>query len=361
MRIFSRYRFASGTFYRIGLAAVGVMLAATPLTQASSSIVNPAPGYQANDLLTANSFGGYDVAGNQVVGWVNKNLTLFNTATGTSTNLGGAPSAYLTAQSNNIYNSFVKYDPSSSSTVYVGFTTSGNADDRVYQVNITGNTANWTNLATVKGNGDLAFSGTTAYVAGLNSSGAAIYKLTGSTPEQIAVAGTNTSGLAFDASGNLDYATYDGYGSPAKLLQWTAAQVAAASSSSPLTTSNATVLSTLPGGAYDTAIDSAGHVLFDLNGISTGSPSLLGMWNGVSGSSANYTTLATNKSAYSGPFFTNLATTGDLTQSGGGVFVADPYDANGLALVNVPEPASVALLLVGGVLLLIPRRRAAQA
>lgn len=352
MRLFSQSSLRHGFLQRVVLLAAGILLATAPLTRASSAIVDPAPGYQAHDLLTAYTFSGYDVHDSQVAGWVGNDLMLFNSTAGTSINLGGAPSDYLTADGS-VYNSFVKFDPSSASTVYLGFTTAGNADDRVYQVDITGNTANWTDLATVKGNGDLAFSGSTAYVSGLGTSGAAIYKLTAGGPTQIASAGNNTSGLAFDSSGNLDYATYDGYGNPGKLLQWTASQVAAASSSSPLTIGNATVLSTLPGGAYDTAVDSAGHVLFDLNGTASGS--LLGMWNGTSGDAANYTTLATNLSA--APFFTALGTAGDITQPGGGVFVADPYSAKGLAEVATPEPASM-LLLAGGALLLTRRRHA---
>ena len=171
----------------------------------------------------------------------------------------------------------------------------GNVNDRIYQVTNLDTTPTWNYVATLPSNYDLAFSGTTPYVSGLNSheSGRAERHLaTGhhgnNQPTEIAAVGGFAAGIAFDAAGNLYYGT--SFGTNDKLVEFTAQQV----SKGGKTFADATVAVQLPSGT-DVSVDGAGHVLFtarsDLQQLNHAST--LGMWNGTAGNADNYRVIGT--------------------------------------------------------------------
>ncbi len=207
-------------------AAAAWLVLATPLW-AASNIIAPAPEYQAADQLTTVNPNGYDVFGDQAAVYADGHLELYNRNTWSPVcNLGDAGYGGLTTA----YNSFVKFDPSGQS-VWVGYTVGGDTNDRIYQVTNLGATPTWNYVATMPSNYDLAFSGTTPYVSGPNSTtlGAenCIWRMNPTTGQftEVAAVGGFAAGIAFDAAGNLYYGT-DSY-TDNKLLEFPAAQVSA--------------------------------------------------------------------------------------------------------------------------------------
>ena len=200
-------------------------------------------------------------------------------------------------------------------------------------------------MTTLPSNYDLGFSGDVPYVSGPNSTtlGApnAIWRLdTGGTqaPTLVANIGTRAdgtvgyaAGIAFDSSGNLYYGT--DFGTNDELIEFTAAQLAQqAASGTALQLGDAKVLSNLPAGAADVAVDSAGHVLFTTNSYGVGST--LGMWNGTAGNANNYSLLGTS-GAYD--WYDFVKATGDVTTALGAAYVND-YSSPGLAQVSHLAP-----------------------
>jgi hypothetical protein len=312
-------------------------LASTAPLWAQSNITFPSPGYQADDQLTSLYPNAFDVLGNSAAVYANGQLDLYNTTTWQLvSDLGDAN--YGTAD-NPAFNSFVKFDPSGQS-IWVGYGVSGNADDEIYQVtNLNSTTPAWNHVATFASNFDLAFSGGVPYVSGpgpssvgapLGSVPNAIWRLDTSgnnNSTEVAAVGGLAAGIVSDSSGNLYYAT--DFGSNDELLEFTAAQLAQqASNGRILQLSDATVLSDLPGGAYDVAVDGAGHVLFTTNN-SDGS-STLGMWDGTAGDADNYTVIGSGAADH---WYSIVRATGDVTTPTGAIYLSDFYNP-GLAVIN---------------------------
>lgn len=305
-----------------------------------SASVYPA---QANDRLTDYYIGGYDVVGTTAYAWANNQLQVLNTATGAVINNWGTPTGYSG------WNSFVRSDGAGGA--YVGFTVSGDTDDRIYHVNSSGA---WSHVATMAGNFDMEIYGGKLYVSGLNSTNWSdpnsiwLLDTSGGNAHDLIVRMSGVSaGLAFDSSGNAYYASYD------KLLyRWDAADIAGAIGGTNLTYADGTKLADLESGAYDVTVDAAGHVIFNGNGAY----SYNALWNGDTGDGYNYDYIGIGVGEY-GDWFTFLDAEGDVTAVGGGsLYQGDAYYF-GIGEVNaVPVPGAV-WLLGSGLLGLIGLRR----
>lgn len=340
---------------------IAVLFASTLSSQANawdSAFVAPAPGYAAEDVATTQYFGGFDLFGNEIVGFAGGSLGVYDLA-GTLVNGLGNPADYFAAYSGNVFNSFVRLDPTLSSA-WVGFSVIGNLDDRIYQVDFA--TGVWSQRAVLGGNYDLEFFNGTPFVSGLNSSSFfdpnRIWLLDTSglnAHDLIADVGGLSAGLAFDSDGNLYYGASDldfsTFQTTGQLLMYTASQVAGAIGGSSLSRGDAILLSDLPGGGFDTDVDDANNVLFTFNGASA---HVLGVWNGTPGAGENFVILAKGSVPDSGNFLTYVDSEGDVFSHGGAAYVAD-YGFPGVARVTaVPEASSFVLAALACALVGVP-------
>jgi len=296
----------------------------TPLW-AVSNIITPQPGYQAIDRYTSITVRSQDTWGNLLAIYDgDAGLQVFDRVSNQQYNLGASGDA------GNIWNSFVTFSPGGDS-IWVGY------EFRIYEVtNILG-TPIWNHRANMWYNFDLAFSGTTPYVSGLNSESYSnpntIWRLDTSgsnnhTP--VAVVGGSSAGLAFDAQGNLYYATsYLGTGD--KLVRFSSGKV----SEGGKTLGDAETLSNIPFPAYDTEVDGTGHVIFDFSeggfngsGNWTQLNSTLAVWNGTSDPGQNYDVIGT---AGEDHWFTVISAAGNAVDGDGVAYLADGG-------YNVPHP-----------------------
>ena len=371
----------------IGLATA--LLLGARAAAADSVIVAPAPGYQANDRFTTSPTGGdlkinsFDVSGNLVANYGSDFLTVLDRTTGSLAYSLGAPTDYFLlwdSQGIEVYNSFTRFAPDGNS-VWVGFSTYGNGDDRIYQLDLA--TGTWSHEATLNGAFDLEFRGGVPYVSGLNSTSwtapTGVWLLdttdTGGVPnnnhDKIAELPGSSTGIAFDAGGNLYVATsvldFVTYQSSGELLKFASGDLDTAIGAANLTSGDATKLSDLPHGAYDTEVDDAGNVLFDMN-VWAG-PTSAAMWDGIEGPGSHFNLIAEGIGA-DGNFLTFLGAFGNLAVDGT-VFVADGSEAGypGLAEINglggpgpvgIPEPATAVLAAIAAGALLLGRRHPAR-
>jgi autotransporter-associated beta strand protein len=308
-----------------------------------SSIVNPSSVYSAVDSLVdraPEAFGGF--GSNLACYEKSTGLQVVDPATGDVVLDLGKPLDYLNEYTYGgfvgVWSSFVTADPSGDS-LWVGFTNYGTTDDRIFQVDLDGH---WTQKAMVQGNFDMEFYGTTAYMSANNSGlGAGDNKLwaldtaTGQ-PRAFAYVGGYSAGLAADSHGNVYYANYDFNPGNQFLYRFSAAQVSnALASNTLLQLADAQKLSYIDAsGPYDIDVDAADNVVLNLNTLA-GSPSnpssgssQVAVWNGKIGNDVNYNVIGEGGSAYR--WYTMLATTGNIRQAGGSVYVQD-YCSPGIA------------------------------
>lgn len=157
--------------------------------------------------------------------------------------------------------------------------------------------------------------------------------------------------LAVDNQGNAYYATYQG--SDTSLYRWTASQIssvindlAGGETDTYLTLADGQKLTDYAGGANGIVVDDAGNVFFTYNGSS----SALGMWNGTAGDGLNYDIIATlDPSQYYG-WFGPLAIDGDFL-AGDPLYGSYNFGAPITEITYVPEPATMAILALGGLML----------
>lgn len=335
---------------RWGIALIITMLLSLPTAGMAASTfmdvsasVYPA---QANDIHTSYAFSGYDVVGSSTYAWASGSLKVLDNTSGTVVSDWGTPVGYSG------WNSFVRSDGADGA--YVGFTVSGNTDDRIYRVDSSGT---WSHVATMAGNYDMELYGGNAYVSGLNSTNwsdpNSIWLLdqSGSNNHDLIVQMSgNSAGLAFDGSGNAYYASYDNL-----LYRWDASAIAGASGASHLTYADGTKLADLELGAYDITVDAAGNIIFNGNGAYAYNA----MWNGIAGDGYNYDYIGIANGPY-GDWLSFLDAEGDVTAVGGGALYQADFYYMGIAEINaVPVPTAVWLLGSGLLGLVGIRRRKA--
>ncbi len=329
---------------------LSVLLGPATSAMAASAIIDTVAGYEANDRWTSMYPGGQDVYGDDVAVYHDSELWIYDRVGSSGTVNLGAPGGYSG------WNSFVTYNVSGDS-IWVGFTVSGNTDDRIYEVTNLGGGGTWTHQATLACNFDVAFSGGNPYVSSVNDptwmapNSIWLLDTSGSNNhDKIAEVTGNSAGLDFDSFGDLYYGTYT---SPSNsLIRYTAAQVSGAVGVGHLALADAETLSSLASGAYDTEVDGAGNVM-----LTSGGSTLL-MWNGTAGTGNNCDTIGTGAGA-GWHWFGMISATGDVTQIGGGAaYLADGWYCPGLAEIRaVPEPSTIAMVASGLLVLFICWRR----
>ncbi len=339
-------------------AAVAAFCTLAPASvQAASSIVTPGPAFTASDVLTGSGFFGSSISiqSGVLAGFDGGTLKTFDLSTQGSLASVALPggNAYLANVGTSVFSTFVRLDPTGTSA-WVGFTNSGNTDDRIFQVNLSLQT--WTHRATLKGNQDLRFFGGNAYVSGLEGGAPSIALLdtTGANNHDVVLGlSGNSAGFDFDTAGNLYYATNTFPAVTAALIRFTSAQLASGLGAGFIPIGSATLLSDLAllsTGAYNVAVDTADHVFFSQN--SNGNGQSVAVWNGTVGAGTNFDIVAQGAT-----FLTTTDTDGDVL-GGSGALYQPGYGGPGVAKIQaVPEPGSVALLGLGAFLVARVRRR----
>lgn len=205
----------------------------------------------------------------------------------------GVPEDYTA----NHYVSFLTVSPDGN-TLWTGYTSDDNLDDRIYSVPVDGGA--WELQALFPGNMDLGFWNDSILVSGLNSSswetanGIFVLDTTGSNQHRkIIDVGGYSAGLDIDKEACLYYGTSSGGGTDA-LYRWDSLwlELVIGDPLRPvLHLSSGKKLTDLPAGAYDCEVDEGGNVLFTMN--SYGGTQVVGRWDGNEGDGVHIDTLAT--------------------------------------------------------------------
>jgi len=340
--------------------AVGAALMATTVAGAAGSIIaTAADGYTSVDFLPADQVKSFCLFGDDMAIFTNTNgLQIVDRENPASRQSWGKPDEYLDYYASaGVWPSFLTADPTGQS-LWVGFTISNNSDDRIYQVDASGT---WTQRATLTGNFDMEFHAGNAYVSanpgaagssGTKDNSLYLFDTTGAGEHQVlAEVGGSSVGLALDSSGNVYCGTHNGDGSDNQIVRFSAAQIASAIGSDPLTLAAGEELFTLSASPYDLDIDDAGHLVFDARSFS--GSNYVAVWDEDDG--GQITQLATSIVASSAFRFTLVSTIGDVTASGGTIFANNviqkgiaeivkliPGDADGDGTVGTADAAIMA-------------------
>jgi autotransporter-associated beta strand protein len=303
-----------------------------------SGIISPSPYYAVNDIFLDRAPEAYGAFGTNLACFEKSSgLEVANPATGSTIMSLGMPSDYLAKYTVGgfcgVWSSFVTPDPSGDS-LWVGFTNYGDTDDRIYQVDLSGN---WTQRASLVGNFDMQFSGSTAFISantsGMSAGDNSIWMLNTSSNQltNVAYVGGYSAGLGADSHGNVYYGNY-GFSAGQGLYRFDAKQIAnAAATGVPLSLGNADKLTDFinANGPYDLDVDAANNVVFNLNGGWPPSPdSLVAVWNGTKDDGKNYDDLGSGTGA--GRWYCMLETAGNVHDVGGIIYVQD-YFSPGIA------------------------------
>lgn len=338
-----QFRMFSNRMTITAIVAVG-WLTSPVHVWAQSNIIIPQGDFQTRDILTSLNPQGMDVWGNYIAVY-DSGLKVYDRLTETLVSDLGSFSYGQNMQ----YNSFVTFEPGGNA-LWVGYTVGGNVDDRIYRVALAD--ATWAYKATLPANFDLAFHGDTPYVAGLNSTvwggSNSLWEVDpsgGNNHSLVASVGGFAAGLAFDADGNLYYAT--NLGANDGLFRFSAEQVAQGNKQ----LADAEMLAPIPHPGTAVHVDSAGNVLVTYNEVLYPSwdqlSSTLALWNGEPD-------LTIVGDAAEDHWYTFVKSVGDVTQ-GGTMYLADGgawfAPVLGVAEIQVPIPEpSTAFLLACGIL-----------
>lgn len=306
-----------------------------------SGIVSPSSGYSAVDRLTDYAPEAFGVFGDNLALFEKSTgLQVVNPADGTIMMSLGTPTDYFAAYTQNsvigVWSSFVVADPSGNS-IWVGFNNYGNSDDRIYQVDQAGH---WTQKATLTGNWDMEFHGSTAYLSadtsGLGGGNNSLWTFNTATGQLVDIAhvGGYSAGLGVDSAGNLYYGTYGFTPGNQALYRFSAQQISSAvSSGTPLELQSAAKMADFvdANGPYDLDVDAAGNVVFNLNGNS----SKVAVWNGIQGNGANYNIIGNGEGDH---WYSMLATVGNIRQPGGIIYMQDYFSPGIVQLTRLANP-----------------------
>ena len=272
--------------------AVGLLFAFSGFAQ---SYLIPYPDYEARDLFPAyTNFQAIDLYDTLLYATDGDTIHCLDLRSGQPLAKYGKPAGYES------FPSFLSVSPDGKE-LWAGFTVIGNADDRIYRVDL--ETGDWHLEAALGGNIDLVWWNDRILVSATNSTSwdapASIFVVDTSGQEnhrKIIEMGGYTAGLAVDTIGRVYYGTNYSM-DPNVLLRWDSSMVAAVvsgaeagGSSDTLRPGDADKLSDLVAGPYDTHIDAGGNVLFNMNLF--GGDKTIAKWNGTEGDGYNYEVLA---------------------------------------------------------------------
>lgn len=312
---------------QIIIALTVVLSFATSITFGQESFLTPSPGYQSTEYLADRDFDAFGMVDADTVLLYNgvredPGIEIVDLYSGETLLLpqeteicGGA-----TRADNNLTASFIKPDPVTPNTYWVGFVANDGVDGWIYQVTATESagdwTATWSQVALLAGNYGLEFSGSSLPLVSANTgAGNQILALDTSGANQhtvVADVGGYSAELGVNTAGDVYYASYVGWGMAGQLLRCSSSAVAdaLATGGSPCQPKVLCEIS-IDGddfGGNGMAVDEAGHVLF----TGYGSTGHLALWDETTGTLSEIATT----SSYLGI----MEAVGDLND-GGAVYV----------------------------------------
>jgi hypothetical protein len=267
----------------------------------SQSYLTPYPGYEASDVFPAyTNFQAIDIYDTLLYGTDGDTIHCLDLRSGELVSKYGKPAGYVS------FPSFLAVTPDGEE-LWAGFTVIGNADDRIYKIDL--ETGDWHQEAKLGGNIDLVWWNDSILVSATNSTSwdapGSIFVLDTSGQDKhrkIIETGGYAAGLSVDTMGGVYYGTNYSM-DPNVLLRWDSIVVAdvvagigAGGSSDTLRPGDADKLSDLAAGPYDTHIDAAGNLLFNMNLF--GGDKTIARWNGMEGDGLNYDILGVATGQY---------------------------------------------------------------
>ena len=264
------------------------------LSASGQSYLTPEYGYEVSGWLPQYpNVGAFDISGTLIYLSDGDTIHKLDIHSGTELEKYGVPEDYTSAH----YVSFLTVSPDGS-TLWTGYTSDGNLDDRIYSIETEAGA--WELQALFPGNMDLEFWNDSILVSGLNSTswetpnGIYLLDTSGNNQHRLIIdVGGYSSGMAVDAEGDLYYGTSSGGGAGALYL-WDSLllQIVIEDPFSPaMLVSEGRKLTDLPAGAYDCDVDEGGNVIFTMN--SYGGTQVVGRWDGNEGDGTHIDTLAT--------------------------------------------------------------------
>lgn len=315
-------------------------------TDAASTVYDGVSPFAAADV-PGGFFSGFDVTGSgKIVGVEGNEINLYSAS-------GVFERTVATVAGYSGWGAFCRLSPDESE-VWVGFTVSGNTDDRIYSAPFAGGAA--THEATLAGNYDLEWNKVgddwKPFVSGPNSATWSdpncVWLLDTSGADshaKVAELGGYGSGLAFDSVGDL-YAMNQ---TAQVLYRFASADVQAAIAGGyHLVTSDNDFWTDMHFAGSDVTVDGTDHVFFNSNDPAWSGAALVSILQPDYAGAYKYDNIATGSLGLN--WSTQLAFgggTGDALLEEGAVYVDDYYSGGGVTMLAVPEPASVVLLSAG--------------
>jgi len=344
------------------ISFIAICLCCAVVYADSNYIIPQHANLTANDIGGGPIEGGFNVNDGQIHWWNAPNswggngYNVMDTTTGIITNMGKSASV----NTNGYGDPFGVYDSKNNCFYAASYNTSW--ESCLYKYSYSSGT--WSEEGTAVNmysgatyNGNLYISGLRSpWSGGYDDNYISLYDFSSThAHDALILTGGASAHVAVDGQGNVYYATYDPTAGGG-LYKWTAEQVAGVvnnlaggADDTFLTLTDGQKLSGLAGGANGIIADKAGHVFLTFNSMNPEIPSALVMWDGTVGDGFNYDVLAT-----AGPYanwFGPLAIDGDFL-SGAPLYGSYGFGGPITELTYVPEPATMAILALGSLMLL---------